>query len=356
MIALETKFRRAKGMVFTVKNNKANRKGSVDKDAEMVILEFTGGVHSSAVQEIKKGRSFLLGTAEDCDLVVLDSGVKPHHCRFVVGSASFELQAVDGPLVWCGEDVLAGGRRSGLTKGVLQVGEASICVYGLDHERVPEKNIRRPFLWLVTTLLASSAAAYGMAVSWNSTVSYDSLVKNDEVVFDARISRGAQEKNGKGSEKWLESSVREVMRLSGFSVQTKSVRNGVVEVSGYFSDEEAVARAVMSRAMRDLAGLKKIRVVNRSPQKKPEHVDYGIDDGVSTSKNVQVIYGSDPYLVSGDGSLYYPGAKLPGGTELVSILDKKVVFVKTRDGDSRMVDVNSLFNSDKTTKGSNKND
>ncbi|MBR0345097.1 MAG: hypothetical protein IJI03_07535, partial [Rudaea sp.] len=78
-----------------------------------------------------------------------------------------------------------------------------------------------------------------------------------------------------------------------------------------------------SRAMHEIAGLKKVVTLNTdappAPPSKP------VDD---TKLISEVVGGKDPYIVTKDGSRYYIGATLPGGAKLQAI-DGQDVIVDT---------------------------
>lgn len=200
--------------------------------------------------------------------------------------------------------------------------------------------------WVLATLVLSSAATYGMAVSWigdgrsgdKGVVSANDLQKEKQALIASE--KAAELEAGKR----MASSLKDILRLSGYDTDANYIDNGVVEVSGYFGDGFAIAKTVRSRAVHDIAGLKKVQVVNKSaPPNIAEKTASPPAPRRLETKMVKIIWGSDPYLVGTEGSRYYPGAKLPSGLEMVSIMDKTTVLVKAENGEETFMDVSELF-------------
>ncbi|WP_288192560.1 hypothetical protein, partial [uncultured Phyllobacterium sp.] len=61
--------------------------------------------------------------------------------------------------------------------------------------------------------------------------------------------------------------VREVLRSQGLTTQTRYLGDGDVEVSGHFADPSLFSRAIASRAMQDVAGVR--RVIKRDLDASP---------------------------------------------------------------------------------------
>jgi type III secretion protein D len=66
------------------------------------------GLHRGALVEIPSDRWFLLGSADDCDIVLHDGGVSNHHCLIALTSSGFSLRVLAGAVVVDGRLVTMG--------------------------------------------------------------------------------------------------------------------------------------------------------------------------------------------------------------------------------------------------------
>lgn len=316
-----------------------NKKGAIS-------IEFVRGVHTSAVQKITDNEWLLVGTAEDCDILLSDGGIMPRHCLLSLLKGKLCVRALEGSVIWGDDTILPGETRTETPWGELQIGEAAIRIMKPLAPKVRSSSKSWHYGWVLATLVLSSAATYGMAVSWigdgrsgdKGVVSANDLQKEKQALIASE--KAAELEAGKR----MASSLKDILRLSGYDADANYIDNGVVEVSGYFGDGFAIAKTVRSRAVHDIAGLKKVQVVNKSaPPNIAEKTASPPAPRRLETKMVKIIWGSDPYLVGTEGSRYYPGAKLPSGLEMVSIMDKTTVLVKAENGEETFMDVSELF-------------
>jgi hypothetical protein len=120
--------------------------------------------------------------------------------------------------------------------------------------------------------------------------------------------------------------VTEVLRLSGIACEAHYDGDGVVTVRGHFGDPQVVSSIVLSRAMREIDGLKRVLVVNLDQHAAPAS-DPGLPPG---GRIVAAVPGRDPYVTTADGSRYYLGATLPQRGRLSGVLAGEVLV--ERDG------------------------
>jgi type III secretion system YscD/HrpQ family protein len=62
-------------------------------------LAVLGGLHAGAVVDVSADDWTLVGSAEDCDIVLRDAGVLPHHAALFPRGVQLQLRTIDG-LVW----------------------------------------------------------------------------------------------------------------------------------------------------------------------------------------------------------------------------------------------------------------
>ncbi len=66
-------------------------------------LAVLGGLHAGAVVDVSADDWTLVGSAEDCDIVLRDPGVLPHHAALFPRGAQLQLRAIEGPLSALGQ-------------------------------------------------------------------------------------------------------------------------------------------------------------------------------------------------------------------------------------------------------------
>jgi hypothetical protein len=72
-----------------------------DDQSPVVTLAITAGLHQGASMPLK-GHQYLIGSGEDCDIVLLDSGVQPRHCQLMrewFGFSMYDLRSGEPRLV-----------------------------------------------------------------------------------------------------------------------------------------------------------------------------------------------------------------------------------------------------------------
>lgn len=114
--------------------------------------------------------------------------------------------------------------------------------------------------------------------------------------------------------------VAEVFRLNGVAAQVKTTGPGVVQARTREANTEALERA-QAVARRDVPGLHKLVALNDAPPAPSKAPAVAADPG----KRVAAIVPGDPaYVVTADGTRYFPGAVLPTGHRIQAILPNLV--------------------------------
>lgn len=308
-----------------------------------VALRFVSGLHTGATHKFREGEWLLLGAAEDCDLLLSDPGVAPHHCLVGVIKSRLCIRSLEAEILWNDMIIAPGDVRNVSPLGELKLGETQIHFSGELKRRALLPPALRHYAWVTLSLLLSTSATYVMAVSLFGSDASDLAspsVQNYDLDAEERLQKAnASQEAGRR----MAASLRDIMRLSGIDAETRFQESGTVEVIGYFGDGKSVANAVQSRAVREIRGLKRVQVINKSNIEDAHAPVVQPNMPASVTKMVKIIYGSDPYLVVTDGSRYYPGARLPNGSSLVSILDKEAVLIKTASGEETLMSVHELF-------------
>jgi type III secretion system YscD/HrpQ family protein len=71
-------------------------------------LAVLGGLHAGAVVDVSADDWTLVGSAEDCDIVLRDPGVLPHHAALFPRGAQLQLRTIDGPVSALGQACVPG--------------------------------------------------------------------------------------------------------------------------------------------------------------------------------------------------------------------------------------------------------
>lgn len=340
------------------------------------VLMITG-LHAGAACTLSAQEVMLIGSSEDCDIVLADRGVAPHHALISTLDGGLILRALDAPLM-IGAQILHPGDPI-LVDGLQRVaiGEAAFSLGAFEDpvwtpllpespitEIVKPVNVRSairrlPALIATIVLILGSVAIYASVT--NKILPRVSPLKSlTGMIQEYRVADGQvnQEANGvwtlsgtvsdsgvrdriqqrlqhDGIEASLDlrtgadvaRAVSEVLRAQGQAVQTRWLGKGDVEVAGRFEDEEALRMLIGSRAMLDVHGVKRVIPRNLIDPGKKETEKAAV---VKPVEIVAIMRGKDPLVVDADGMKYRVGAELPGGAKLIAIGDKAWMLVDGR--------------------------
>jgi hypothetical protein len=349
-----------------------NEANAIAATAGHNVLRIIAGLHTGASRVMAEQEMLLVGSGEDCDIVLADGNVANHHALISLLNGRFSLRALDAPLhvgtsiVHPGDPIeLTRVQRVGLGEAALAFGTegdpgwanllpASVTV---KPARAATPYLRRlPAIAAVAVLSLASLAIFA-AVMPEQEPKVDAREQLAKLIPEYAIDDGRtaldvhgnavltgtvrdpqtrdrirQQVESEGITAVIDlrtgddiaSDVREVLRAAGLTAKTRYLGNGDVEVSGYFSDEDRLRGVVLSRAMRDVKGIN--RVVPRNyatvQERKPEA-------GSATAaaprpgglRIVSIVNGKEPHLLDADGNKYPVGAELPGQGRLISITD-----------------------------------
>lgn len=325
----------------------ANRRSNPGTPME---IECVAGLHQSARHRLTQNQWILIGTADDCDIILSDSGIAPHHCFVGYVDGKISVRAVQGNVRWADKNLIPGTVNSQLPAGEFQIGDAVFRVGDSTKRRLLRGGgTLRLLRWGLALMLPVSIAGYSMSGSlFDGQQQVTQVIASSGLAPESNLGPTTQPSNTQAETVDLNGDrmakdLREIMRLSGFRTEVAYLGEGVVEVSGYFGEGKSVSELVRSRAIREISGLKKVQIVNHSTALPGASLEESADTASPGSTMIKIVYSKDPYLIFDDGSRYYPGAKLPDGSTLVAIADGEGVVVEADSGSSQRLSLDDLL-------------
>lgn len=294
-------------------------------EVDVLALRITVGLHQGALIRLDTADLLVIGSSDDCDVILADAGVASHHCVLQKQGDKFFLRVIEGATG-------VGGRAQdpGVTilvgPGIpVTVGSAALEIVNtapvVAPPALPPQAARAPLplprQWrvpaavgaLIATVFAVRAISLGI-----SAHSGQEAAGRDVAVAVATARSGAS----------IAHDVAEVLRLSGINCEAQYSGDGTVTVSGHLGDPQSLSAIVKSRAIREIVGLKRVMAVNL------DHAGRAVGLAVEGTRIVSVVASADPYVVTADGSRYYVGASLPQGGKLAGVKEGEVLV--ERDG------------------------
>lgn len=336
-------------------------------------LRILSGLHIGASRSLAEKEMILVGSGEDCDIVLSDPGVAPHHALIGLLGGTFSVRALDAPLRAGGQPLHPGDPAELKVLQRIELGQAALAVGALDDPNwssllpsydgsartapAPKAYMRKlPAVAAFAVLSLMSVAILAAVVPKHEakpqpqeslaelipefgivdgkvTIDDNGIAVLSGTVKDAAtrdgIQRRLRDQNVSASldlrtGEDIANDVGEVLRSKGFTTRTRWLGKGDVEVSGNFEDGGALESAVKSRAMIEVAGVRRIIPRNYQPidpfqavvQKTAEQVEAERLAGVAI---VSVVRGKEPHVLGSDGTKFAIGAKLPDGSTLIGI-------------------------------------
>lgn len=336
-----------------------------------VVLRVVSGLHSGAERELDGGEMILIGSGEDCDMVLADAGVASHHALLSFLGGRFSLRALDAPLhvgtamIHPGDPVeLDRVQRIGIGEAAIAFGAADDADWerlvpgGLGPRATPARSAR-PYtrrlpaiaavavlslaaLAVFATVMPQRKAApdgreqlqrlvpeYGIDDGQTTVDPQGRLVLTGTVPDTATRERIARRIADEQIDARLElrtgddiaGDVAEILRGQGITARTRYLGNGDVEVTGSFEDEAALQAASLSRAMREVKGVVRVIPVDISASAVARRQQPAAPPKPVRIRVASIVRGDNPHVVSGKGDRYEVGAELPGIGTLVSITE-----------------------------------
>ncbi|ATD66316.1 hypothetical protein CNR27_01685 [Luteimonas chenhongjianii] len=330
------------------------------------VLRIVDGLHAGASRVLASEEMILVGSGDDCDIVLADDGVAAHHALVSLVGGRFLVRALDAPVkigaqaidpgdpvelsavqpIHIGEAVIAFGREDD------PAWDAFVTVFAPDDEAQPPRSafVRKlPWIAGAAALSLASLAIFAAVLPApdNSAEQRDRLTAllDEHRVANVQISDAA---NGRATVTGavddsatlerlrnqvraenidatlqirtgenIASDVAEMFRGHSIPVQARYVGNGDVEVVGEFKDGAEIERIAWSRAVADIPGVQ--RIVPRTPGGAIPADELEQANEPPEVHIVSIVRGANPHLLASDGTRFVPGEKIPGKGELISI-------------------------------------
>ncbi|MGO1002563.1 FHA domain-containing protein [Lysobacter sp. CA196] len=340
------------------------------------VLRIVSGLHAGASRPLSAQETLLIGSGGDCDIVLSDAGVAPHHAFITRMGGTVSLRAVDAPLQIDGQTLSPGDPAELSAMQRVDLGSASLAVGASEDPawatilpnlgemtKPPRSSMRHlpliaglaalslvsvaiaaavmpgfekepTAMEVVTPLIKEFSIVGGRAVEHeDGSLVLSGTIKDAatrEMIRKRLVTNNVQARLDLRTGDDIAADVREVLRSQGLAVQTKYLGNGDVEVAGRFADQDKFKRAIASRAMQDVNGVRRVipRDLDESAQPAAGPTVAAADaepkKPVSTAPTriVQIVRGTNPHVTDVDGAEYAVGDVMPDGRSLIAIGDK----------------------------------
>jgi type III secretion protein D len=335
------------------------------------VLRVTAGLHHGAQIRLRQSSLLLLGCADDCDVILIDSGVAPRHAAVTLNEGGIAVRALERSLSLDERDVAPGESLTWPDGATLKLGTASV-VLGSEPEVLSEttesatleraqqvssarhsSTRKRAFTKIVAACaVVGVGAVFATALAplstvepandipdqkiaglltrlglekqihWSSEQGVLSLtgITRDEASYAALVRElttlGLRPHLQVTSRERAASNVKEVFRVNGLDVDAQFAESDVVLVRGLSASKQEIDR-IVKHALKDVPGLKEIRIADGSETTMLAEASMPIDR--VAKRVVSIVNGSPAYVVTADGSRYFLGALLPQGQRVVAI-------------------------------------
>lgn len=345
--------------------------GGVGSASNGRVLRIVAGLHAGASRPLAEQEMLVVGSGDDCDIVLADTGVAAHHALVTLVGGVFTLRALDAPLRIEGRPLHPGDPVEVRPMQRIDLGEAAIAFGGSDASAwdalfpaIAEPGRRRrarPLLRQLPLIAAGAVVALLLVAVVASVLPRrnaqvderaflqalvpqhaitDSAIRTDEngrlvlagtVETDAVRSKVQQQLQEAGVEASLalrtgeniSGAVREVFRASGMSVQTRYLGAGRVEISGDELDQQKFNGVLRSRAMADVGASELVageRLTASGAATEAAGKTGAVTPDQAPVDIVSVVRGGKtPYVVDSEGNQYPNGAVIPGHGRLTAI-------------------------------------
>ena len=369
---------------------------TIDDPARRRLLRIISGLHAGASRELAEREMILVGSGDDCDIVLADAGVAAHHALISVVDGHFQLRALDAPLQLEGRMLHPGDPVEMDSLQRVGLGEAALA-FGLEDDpawlalapddqvpaasrarRFTEPLVRRLPLFAAVAVLSLASLAIVVAVVPSAESRIEPETRLQELAREFQVSGAKVERdvNGKpvlagmvtdavtrrdlqelvakegldvtlvlttGED--LAINVGEMLRGGGHPARTRYLGRGRVEATGYFPDMDAFEEFVRSPAIVS-TGVREIVPINLADEESDDAP--AIEEG--PVRIVAHERGEDPYLLDEHGNEYRVGMNIPGEGVLNSL--GRHAMVTTDEGQIKRLEVRPIREEEKAAPGS----
>ena len=365
----------------------AEADGPQEQQPAPLVLRILSGLHDGASRVLGPQEMLLIGSGEDCDIILSDPGVARHHAMVLRHGDTLSLRAIDAPLEFAGDPLEPGdpidlpllepARLGGVSVAIGPADAAGWTALGATPGAVtttppPPLPASRPMLptALVAVALLSlvSVGIYAMvrpAAQPEATpreragIFVDEYGIRDSELIEARddaiVLAGTVEDAATAAR--LEQrivdealpiqlrlrtgddvarDVREVLRTFGIAAGTRYEGNGAVRVEPApdFDDWTLLAEAGGSRVMRDIDGFIELLPPRGAPLPANDATPAAPPERV---RLIAVVTGEDPHVLASDGRAFRPSESLPDGRGRLSSISEKGAWAIAPDGEIRKI-------------------
>jgi hypothetical protein len=278
-----------------------------ESGAPVAILSVSFGLHRGASMELT-GQEYLVGSGDDCDIVLRDKQVAAHHCRITREWPGFTVRNEQG------------GKRQIVTPSkVTYENGATAAEYDIDSvlftlkhpsaardsEAPRDGRSGRHSVAVLFIVIASGALAAATLGAAGHTVG---------AAATGSSKKGATAKPALAPQELLERARR---ALANESLRV-DLRDGGLVIEGRTAQQAIKGR--IQALTQDLRGTVTVQ----------DHVDYVDAESASAGALpvtvTSVLVGNPSYFLTDTGARYFVGATLPDGTEVVSVDQDEIRF------------------------------
>lgn len=350
--------------------------------ADGKVLRIVAGLHAGASRPLAEQEMLVVGSGDDCDIVLADTGVAAHHALITLVGGAFTLRALDAPLRIEGRPLHPGDPVEVKPLQRIDLGEASIAFGGEDEaawdalfpaiadparKRRAQPLLRRLPLIAAAAVLLLAAVAVIAAFLPRGEQQVDARAYLQSLVPQYRVSQWRIDNDVNGipvlsgtvetasarqqivqqlreagvkasvalrTGEDLASDVREVFRMAGITVATRYVGNNTVRIDGEV-DPDRFRKVLDSRALADVGvkvepgpGLAAAGAVEPEDEKSRVAAQPPVDI-------VSVVRGRTPYVVDAQGQQYAVGDMIPGHGRLIVVGSK--IYVEGAGGEIKQI-------------------
>ena len=330
------------------------------------VLRIVDGLHAGASRVLADEEMILVGSGEDCDIVLADDAVAAHHALISLVGGRFLVRALDAPVKVGAQDIHPGDPVELSAVQQVRIGEAVIA-FGRendpawdefvtvfapnDEEQAPRSGFVRKLPWIggIAALSLASLAIFAAVLPAPdqgpdqrerlTTLLQEHRVANVQITDGAKggatvtgavddsatLERLRNQVRAENIDATLQirtgehiaGDVAEMFRGQSIPVQARYVGNGDVEVVGDFKDGAEIERLAQSRAIADIPGVQ--RILPRTPTGLLSQGEAEQPQAPPEAHIVQIVRGENPHLLSSDGQRFVTGEMIPGKGKLISI-------------------------------------